>query len=115
MASKPLTQCAHAGCMRLTKTRYCEHCKGKATADQQYRQTEQRKADNAFYKGKRWRQFRQYMKGVKPMQCVDCGNPGNQLDHIKPRKTHPELAFEETNVRWLCRTHHNAARKNQRM
>lgn len=28
------------------------------------------------------------------------------VDHIKPRGSHPELTFDVTNLRYLCRPHH---------
>lgn len=75
-----------------------------------YEAQAQRAEDRRFYGSNRWRDFRAWFLMRNPL-CVECKKEGrivtaNQLDHIKPRKTHPELAFEETNCQGLCRRHH---------
>ena len=45
--------------------------------------------------------------------CIWCGDSrgGNlEADHIKPRKTHPELVFEVKNGRTLCKKCHRKTR-----
>lgn len=82
----------------------------------QYEQGDERKADRAFYSSTRWKNFRLYLMTSKPdvyALCAECKKegrlvPANQLDHILPRKTHPELSFEESNLQGLCRRHHAA-------
>jgi 5-methylcytosine-specific restriction endonuclease McrA len=57
----------------------------------------------------RYREWRKMVFSRDGYKCVWCGdkNGGNlEADHIKPRKTHPELVFEVENGRTLCRTCH---------
>jgi 5-methylcytosine-specific restriction endonuclease McrA len=39
-------------------------------------------------------------------ECVQCGNPTNQADHILPWSTHPHLEFDVSNGQALCHQHH---------
>lgn len=41
-------------------------------------------------------------------QCVSCGARGRlEVDHIKPVRTHPDLAFELANLQALCAACHS--------
>ena len=49
--------------------------------------------------------------------CQACGHKGSpdnpiQVDHIKPRSTHPHLALAESNLQELCR-HGNLGKSNR--
>lgn len=78
----------------------------------QYEQGEQRTEDRAFYSSKRWMRFRKHLLSKPEFAlCVECKKEGllvatNQIDHVLPRKTHPELTWEESNLQGLCRRHH---------
>jgi 5-methylcytosine-specific restriction endonuclease McrA len=37
-----------------------------------------------------------------------CNQPATEVDHIVPRRDRPDLAFEESNCRALCKSHHSA-------
>ena len=46
-------------------------------------------------------------KGHESAYCARCGElvmrgEGGQIDHIKPRSTHPELKYEPSNARIVC-------------
>ena len=39
--------------------------------------------------------------------CVKCGARGRlEVDHVQPVRDRPDLAFDESNLQTLCRTHH---------
>jgi 5-methylcytosine-specific restriction enzyme A len=116
---KPLKPCAEPGCSKLTRDSHCaKHKPEHTTYNPEYETTNQRVEDKKFYNSKRWRKFRMYVANSKPMICAECQKAGRiriggQLDHIKPRKDYPELAFDEDNMQWLCREHHNAKRAEE--
>lgn len=86
----------------------------------EYESQEGRAADRAFYSSKRWTKFRNYLLGIideatnipKYSMCQEClklgriKTAGVQIDHIKPRKERPDLAFDEDNCQGLCRECH---------
>jgi 5-methylcytosine-specific restriction protein A len=84
----------------------------------EYEANESRAADRRFYCSTRWKGFRDYLKSkAEYVFCIECKKEGSlvkatQLDHIKPRKQYPELAFDEENIQPLCRKHH-AAKTNR--
>lgn len=80
----------------------------------EYEKGEQRTEDRAFYSSKRWMRFRAYLLTKTEFSlCAEClkqgrVTPTNQIDHIKPRKEYPELAWDESNLQGLCREHHRS-------
>jgi len=74
----------------------------------EYEANESRAADRRFYCSTRWKGFRDYLKSkAEYVFCVECRKEGSlvkatQLDHVKPRKQYPELAFSEENIQPLC-------------
>lgn len=73
-----------------------------------------------FYKGTKWRKLRQQVLEEQNYECQECKENGRvtlanpdkhkslDIDHIKELSTHPELAYEITNLRVLCIRCHNA-------
>lgn len=64
-------------------------------------------ASNSFLGTSVWRQLRMTVLEHYGSQCMCCGAiPGGDIvmnvDHIKPRKTHPHLALEFDNLQVLC-------------
>jgi 5-methylcytosine-specific restriction endonuclease McrA len=64
-------------------------------------------ASVAFLESHQWRQVRFRVLSHYGSRCMCCGAvpKGNivmNVDHIKPRKTHPELALEFDNLQVLC-------------
>lgn len=60
-----------------------------------------------FLQSFEWRKLRMEALKLNGARCQCCGaSPANgavmNVDHIKPRKTHPELALEITNLQVLC-------------
>ena len=58
---------------------------------------------SAVYRSPRWKAVRQEAKRRDGWQCVKCEARGRlEVDHIKPVRTHPELAFDLANLQTLC-------------
>ena len=69
---------------------------------------EYRRHSAKVIKSKRWPALRYRAKRRDGFQCVQCGAHGRlEVDHIKPVRTHPELAFELSNLQSLCRSCHS--------
>ena len=69
-----------------------------------------------FYKSKAWQVTRMKVLERDNYECVMCRKEGKvttadrailEVDHINELSKHPELALEETNLRVLCKYHHN--------
>lgn len=57
---------------------------------------------------RRWPALRVAALRRDGFQCVSCGARGRlEVDHIKPVRTHPELAFELANLQALCPACHS--------
>jgi 5-methylcytosine-specific restriction endonuclease McrA len=61
-----------------------------------------------FYESREWLELRYRVLKKADGSCKLCGcraSPGNplQVDHIKPRSTHPHLALSEGNMQVLCK------------
>jgi 5-methylcytosine-specific restriction endonuclease McrA len=79
-----------------------------APAAKSYERQTKRKEDISFYHNKRWVKLRALKIAEFPM-CERCGAAlAQHVHHIKPRKTHPDLAFEYENLESLCIPCHNA-------
>lgn len=57
---------------------------------------------------KEWKEMRRIVFERDNYTCQICGQRGGELnpDHIKPKTVFPELVFDVTNVRTLCRKCH---------
>jgi hypothetical protein len=67
-----------------------------------------RPTDDGFYESREWLDLRYRVLQRAGGSCKLCGcraTPENplQVDHIKPRSTHPELALVEANLQVLCK------------
>jgi 5-methylcytosine-specific restriction endonuclease McrA len=67
----------------------------------------------AVIRSPRWKVVRLAVKRRDNFCCVKCGKAGQQLevDHIKPVREAPELAFEMSNLQSLCKSCHSAKTK----
>lgn len=55
------------------------------------------------YRDPRWKALRFMAKRRDGFMCVSCGSRGRiEVDHIKPVRDFPELAFDVTNLQCLC-------------
>ncbi|MET4254057.1 HNH endonuclease [Bradyrhizobium sp. LA6.7] len=66
----------------------------------------------AVIRSPRWKFVRLAAKRRDGFKCVQC--PSNvllEVDHIKPVRTNPELAFELSNLQTLCKSCHSAKTK----
>jgi 5-methylcytosine-specific restriction endonuclease McrA len=64
-------------------------------------------ASVAFLESYEWRKLRMVVLKKRGARCECCGHTAKDgvkihVDHIKPRKHHPELALEESNLQILC-------------
>ena len=62
---------------------------------------------NAFLVSFEWRQLRMVVLKKRGARCECCGASPHDgivihVDHIKPRRKHPELALVESNLQVLC-------------
>lgn len=58
-------------------------------------------------KDKRWPALRQQALRRDGYKCVQCGAHGRlEVDHIKPSRDYPELAFDLDNLQSLCGSCH---------
>jgi hypothetical protein len=60
-----------------------------------------------FLASSAWRRLRFFVLTKRGNRCECCGaSPATgavmNVDHVKPRKTHPHLALEESNLQVLC-------------
>lgn len=57
----------------------------------------------SIYGTKRWKSVRHLAKRRDGWKCVQCGAAGRlEVDHIKPVRSHPELAYDLGNLQSLC-------------
>lgn len=61
----------------------------------------------AIYRTQQWKVVRLEAKRRDRFRCVECRAVGRlEVDHIKPIRSHPELAFDLTNLQTLCASCH---------
>lgn len=57
----------------------------------------------SIYKTPQWKALRFMARRRDGFACVQCGGKGRlEVDHIKPLRTHPDLALVLTNLQCLC-------------
>lgn len=62
------------------------------------------KYPDKFYKSKAWLDVRTLVFSVFGNRCLCCGSKEEiQVDHVKPRSRHPELALKIINLQPLCK------------
>ena len=63
---------------------------------------------SAIYRTNQWKAVRLLAKRRDGFKCVSCGASGDlEVDHIQPVRTHPELAYELSNLQTLCVSCHS--------
>ena len=60
-----------------------------------------RRVRERFYRSPEWRAIRAEVLAESDA-CDECGDHANQVDHIRPRWKHPELALDRSNLRPIC-------------
>ena len=77
---------------------------------------EQRTKNKGFYSNAKWRKTRLKVLARDHFECVMCNAEGRltinqkqslEVDHIKELEIRPDLAYELSNLRALCKFHHN--------
>jgi 5-methylcytosine-specific restriction protein A len=70
---------------------------------------------NRFYAGTRWRRFRRLYLFDNPAceECLERGVvvPAVIVHHVQERRDRPDLAYEESNMRALCKPCHDRHHK----
>lgn len=62
----------------------------------------------SIIRSKRWKALRFIAKRRDGWKCVECGSVDHlEVDHIKPVRGWPELAFDLDNTQTLCRVCHS--------
>lgn len=102
-------------CGRLVRDRArCDSCYSSMMKAVQVRQDERR--PNSSARGLGWH-HRTWAKQVLIRDkyiCQYCGGKATTADHVLPRKTHPELAFDLDNGKACCKTCQNQKGDQQR-
>jgi len=63
----------------------------------------------SVYRDRRWPALRLMAKRRDGFRCVACGARGRlEVDHVLPVRTHPERAFDLSNLQTLCGKCHGA-------
>lgn len=58
-------------------------------------------------RGPRWKTLRMAVLERDGFRCRECGAPGRlEVDHVKPVRTHPDLAYDPANLQALCPSCH---------
>jgi len=68
--------------------------------------------DTSFYRSSAWRTLRQ-QKLLKDPYCVECGKPGEMVDHIK-RIEEGGGKLEWANLQTMCNHCHNVKRAKEK-
>lgn len=65
-------------------------------------------------RSRRWPALRQQALRRDGYQCVQCGaRAGLEVDHVKPVRDAPDLAFDLDNLQVLCKRHHSQKTKRE--
>lgn len=103
MAKRRERLCSFPGCKHLTLSRFCDqHMRTRRLYQSDYDRESKR-----FLNSVAWRNLSALKLSETPW-CEECALtnplsvPATQVDHIKPRRTHPELALEPSNLQSLC-------------
>jgi len=65
-------------------------------------------------KSKRWKALRLEALRRDGFKCCWCGARGRlEVDHIHPVRTHPDLAYDLTNLQSLCPTCHGGKTRTE--
>ena len=94
--------------------RRCPSC--ETTYNRQRRLDPVRRARQDFHASAAWKRFRVEILHARPRCEAGCGDPANEVAHVVPVVQRPDLAFEPTNVRALCKACHSSesARRRER-
>ena len=98
MPSAPARFCIHPGCRAIVRgaSRCEKHAQAKAQAS-----NAARPAYHAWYKGPGWKRERRAFLLAHP-QCVACGAPASEVDHIRPHRGDAALFWDAANWQPLC-------------
>jgi 5-methylcytosine-specific restriction enzyme A len=98
--------CSYAGCRTLTKTGRCERHTLARVGSRQFKEGKQ------FLNSSAWQRLRA-LKIQETPWCELCALtspqpvPATDVDHIRPRHSHPRLKLEMSNLQSLCKSCHS--------
>lgn len=107
MATKRERLCNYPGCKCLTLGRHCE----KHTRSTRYHTSPAARESKRFLNSAAWLKLRDYKLSETPW-CEQCAKtkpisvPAMEVDHIKPRHSHPSLKLVFENLQSLCKECH---------
>lgn len=125
MPTAPRKICGHPGCMAIaTGDGRCSnhhHTSAQAAYDRTRRKVSEELAQAAKIRGgPQWKKVRSLHRSQNPLCCDPFGDhlgfpaPNQQSHHIQALVTHPELAYDLTNLAALCTACHAKVERFQR-
>lgn len=80
----------------------------------------QNNSGKSFFNSAQWHRLRFHALVRDMFRCVICGTDISgmrraRVDHIKPRSTHPEIAYDLDNLRSLCADCDNQSHREKNM
>lgn len=104
MPAKRERICTFPGCRNLTTTGRCP----AHTRTTRYHTSPDARVAKQFLNSAAWLKLRALKLSITPW-CEECerrgvpiSKPATQVDHIKPRHSHPELRLTQSNLQSLC-------------
>jgi len=98
-------------CPQKVPTHRPAHLPTKQERDRYFKAIRGDTEQQAFYTSGRWRKLREVKLGKAPW-CELCIAEGvyteaTHVHHVKPLKTHPDLALDIDNLESMCISHHS--------
>lgn len=97
--------CGYAGCRKVTAGGRCSQHTAARTGTREFKESKK------FLNSRAWIKLRDFKLRETPW-CELCAKeksqpvPAVDVDHIKPRHSHPELKLVFSNLQSLCKTCH---------
>jgi 5-methylcytosine-specific restriction enzyme A len=127
MPSRPPKPCPAPGCHALTTERYCDVHKPMESAPRR-RYDARRNADPVLGRNAKlrnsaqWQAVRRQVRAEHPLcedpfkdhERIGVTESSEQVHHIKPLSTHPELAFTRSNLMAVCELCHAKIERQER-
>lgn len=109
MPSKPPRIC---GCSHRVAAGILCPCEAKRAAERKARFDKGRPSASRRGLGADWRKLRAAHLDRHP-NCRICGAPGEEVDHITPRRVAPERRLDPTNLQTLCKPCHSRVKQRE--
>lgn len=103
MPKRPLRPCSMPGCPELVTSGACPA----------HQRPGPKKSGDPFYSSKPWRALRARRLRLSPFCSCGCQRRADTVDHIKPRRLHPELELDLANTQSFYSRCHNRKTASQ--